>query len=69
MIRELPVQAPRKTREAYPSYPSTALFAKDDAPCGLEGLKILVWLEEGSDGQGVEDAECDEEEQYILRGS
>jgi hypothetical protein len=49
-------------REACPSYPCTTVFTKHHAPCRLQGLKILIGLEEGPDGQGIENPKCDHEE-------
>jgi hypothetical protein len=45
---------------AYPGQPGAAVGAKGDAPCGLEGLEVLVWLEEGAHAEGVDEAEEEE---------
>jgi hypothetical protein len=54
-------------RFTYPGDPSTAVAPKDHLPCWLERLEEFVWLEEGSDGERIENSECDQEEQDVLR--
>lgn len=49
----------------YPGQPSTALLAKDQIPCWLSGLKVLVGLEEGVHADGIDDTENDEEGQGV----
>lgn len=55
-----------RVMKPYPSDPCTAFFAKDHLPCWFEGLKILVRLEEGLDGQTVEESEADKEDKYLV---
>ena len=51
---------------AYPGNPCAAPCAKRDLPGRVEGLEELVGLEEGLDAEGIEDAECDQEDEDIL---
>lgn len=51
----------------HPSDPHSTVLTKYHLPCWLERLEELVWLEECFDAQCVQDPECDEEEQDILR--
>jgi hypothetical protein len=41
----------------HPGQPCAAVCAKGQRPGGLEGLEELVGLEEGAQGEGVEQAE------------
>ena len=42
--------------------------AESRAPCGLEGLEVLVGLEEGAGREGVEQPERDEQEEQLQTG-
>ena len=57
-----------KGRSTYPSDPCAAAFSKSDRPSWLERLKEFIGLEESPDAQRIQDSECDEKEQDVLRG-
>lgn len=48
-----------------PSYPGALVPAKRDLPRGLQRLEELIGLEKCTDGQGVDEAEGDEEEEDV----
>lgn len=50
----------------FPGQPSTALISKGNVPCGFESLEILVWLEEGAENDGIEEAKDEEQGEDIL---
>ena len=52
---------------AYPSYPGTAIFSEYHLPCWLKRLEEFIGLEEGSDGERIENSECDQKEEDVLR--
>ena len=51
----------------YPGDPCAAFSSKGDFPCRLERLKEFVRLEEGLDSQCIEDSECEQKQEYVLR--
>ena len=52
----------------YPGHPSTTILPKNNLPCWLQGLKILVRLEESAQRQCVHDAEGKEKQKHRLSG-
>lgn len=72
----IPVNRPVSTSREYatcemfwwgtdPSYPGALIPAKGNLPRGLQRLEELIGLEECTDGQGVDEAEGDEEEEDV----
>lgn len=52
----------------YPGYPGTLVLAKGNLPRGLQRLEEFIRLEEGADGERIENSECDEEKEDVGRG-
>lgn len=44
------------------------VLAKGNLPRGLQRLEEFIRLEEGADGERIENSECDEEEEDVGRG-
>lgn len=52
---------------AYPGDPCSTVGPECDLPRWLKGLKVLVGLKEGFDAQRIQNPECEQEEENILR--
>lgn len=46
----------------YPSYPSSIVWTEGDLPGWFEGLEEFVWLKEGVESKGIQEAKGDQEE-------
>lgn len=54
--------------DAYPGQPGTTLRPECQAPRRLEGLEVLIWLEEGEIcAEGVDEAEDNEAYEDVSR--
>ena len=50
----------------FPGQPSTALVSKSNVPCWFKSLEVLVWLEESSKDNGVNEAKYEEQGEDIV---